>query len=360
MQRIPCVLMRGGTSKGPFFLAWDLPVAVSERDELLLNLMGSGHELEIDGIGGGSPQTSKVAIVSPSLHPDADVDYLFVQVMVSQRRVDTAPNCGNMLCAVGPFAIEQGLVKATGAQTQVRIRNLNTGTLVNAQVQTPDGKVSYEGDTTIDGVPGSAAPVALTFLDAAGSKTGQLFPTGRPRDLIDGIVVTCIDMAMPMVLVQAACLGKRGDETPAELDADADFLQRLESLRLKAGLAMGLGDVSDKVIPKPVLVSPARAGGTLAVRYFMPHNCHRALAITGSIGLATACVTAGSVVAEMLGGISEPRLHQVRIEHPSGAIDVVLSYSGTSPETIRASVVRTARRLFSGYVYAPAAQRLAG
>ncbi|MGE8308463.1 MAG: PrpF domain-containing protein, partial [Pseudomonas protegens] len=174
MQRIPCVLMRGGTSKGPFFLAWDLPVAVSERDELLLNLMGSGHELEIDGIGGGSPQTSKVAIVSPSLHPDADVDYLFVQVMVSQRRVDTAPNCGNMLCAVGPFAIEQGLVKATGAQTQVRIRNLNTGTLVNAQVQTPDGKVSYEGDTTIDGVPGSAAPVALTFLDAAGSKTGQL------------------------------------------------------------------------------------------------------------------------------------------------------------------------------------------
>lgn len=352
--------MRGGTSKGPFFLAWDLPVAVPERDELLLNLMGSGHELEIDGIGGGSPQTSKVAIVSPSLHPEADVDYLFVQVMVSQRRVDTAPNCGNMLCAVGPFAIEQGLVKATGAQTQVRIRNLNTGTMVHAQVQTPDGKVSYEGDTTIDGVPGSAAPVALTFLDAAGSKTGQLFPTGQPQDLIDDIPVTCIDMAMPMVLVQAAHLGKRGDETPAELDADAEFLKRLERLRLKAGLAMGLGDVSDKVIPKPVLVSQARAGGTLAVRYFMPHNCHRALAITGSIGLATACVTAGSVVAQMLGGVSEPRLQKVRIEHPGGAIDVVLSYAANNPETLRASVVRTARRLFSGYVYAPASQRLAG
>ncbi len=250
MQRIPCVLMRGGTSKGPVFLAWDLPVAIAERDELLLNLMGSGHELEIDGIGGGSPQTSKVAIVSPSLHPDADVDYLFVQVMVSQRRVDTAPNCGNMLCAVGPFAIEQGLVKPSGDLTRVRIRNLNTGTFVNSEVQTPEGKVRYEGDTAIDGVPGTAAPVQLTFLDAAGSKTGKLFPTGQPQDLIDGIPVTRIDMAMPMVIVQASQLGKRGDESPAELDADKAFLQRLESLRLKAGLAMGLGDVSDKVIPQ--------------------------------------------------------------------------------------------------------------
>ncbi|AZD29082.1 4-oxalomesaconate tautomerase [Pseudomonas chlororaphis] len=358
MQRIPCVLMRGGTSKGPVFLAWDLPVSIEQRDELLLDLMGSGHELEIDGIGGGSPQTSKVAIVSPSLHPEADVDYLFVQVMVSQRRVDTAPNCGNMLCAVGPFAVEQGLVKATGEQTQVRIRNLNTGTFVHSLVQTPAGKVSYEGDTAIDGVPGTAAPVQLTFLDAAGSKTGKLFPTGNTQDLIDGVPVTCIDMAMPMLIVEAGQLGKRGDESPAELDADKDFLARLEALRLQAGLAMGLGDVSDKVIPKPVLVSPAKAGGTLQVRYFMPHSCHRALAITGSIGLATACVSAGSVAAELLGGATQ--LKQVRLEHPSGGIDVVLSYTGNQGETIRASVVRTARRLFSGFVYAPASQRLAG
>lgn len=358
MQRIPCVLMRGGTSKGPVFLAWDLPVSIEQRDELLLDLMGSGHELEIDGIGGGSPQTSKVAIVSPSLHPEADVDYLFVQVMVSQRRVDTAPNCGNMLCAVGPFAVEQGLVKATGEQTQVRIRNLNTGTFVHSLVQTPAGKVSYEGDTAIDGVPGTAAPVQLTFLDAAGSKTGKLFPTGNTLDLIDGVPVTCIDMAMPMLIVEAGQLGKRGDESPAELDADKGFLERLESLRLQAGLAMGLGDVSDKVIPKPVLVSPAKAGGTLQVRYFMPHSCHRALAITGSIGLATACVSAGSVAAELLGGATQ--LKQVRLEHPSGGIDVVLSYTGNQGETIRASVVRTARRLFSGFVYAPASQRLAG
>lgn len=179
MQHIPCVLMRGGTSKGPVFLASDLPSSPQERDELLLTIMGSGHELEIDGIGGGSPQTSKVAIVSSSEHPDADVDYLFVQVMVSQRRVDTAPNCGNMLCAVGPFAVEQGLVPVTGAVTRVRIRNLNTNTFVDSEVQTPDGKVCYEGDTSIDGVPGTAAPVKLTFLNAAGSKTGKLFPTDR-------------------------------------------------------------------------------------------------------------------------------------------------------------------------------------
>jgi 2-methylaconitate cis-trans-isomerase PrpF len=275
--------------------------------------MGSGHELEIDGIGGGSPQTSKVAIVSPSLHPDADVDYLFVQVMVSQRRVDTAPNCGNMLCAVGPFAVEQGLVKASKGLTRVRIRNLNTGTFVNADVHTPEGTVSYEGDTAIDGVPGTAAPVQLTFLDAAGSKTGKLFPTGQTQDLIDGVPMTCIDMAMPMMIIEAGQLGKRGDESPAELDADKAFLGRLESLRLQAGLAMGLGDVSDKVIPKPVLVSPAKAGGTLQVRYFMPHNCHRALAITGSIGLATPGVSEGSVVSQLLGGGGGPRLKNVRI-----------------------------------------------
>ncbi len=360
MQPIPCVLMRGGTSKGPVFLASDLPSSTEERDELLLAVMGSGHELEIDGIGGGSPQTSKVAIVSPSPHADADVDYLFVQVMVSQRRVDTAPNCGNMLCAVGPFAVEQGLVEPSGDVTQVRIRNLNTGTFVCAEVSTPGGQVSYDGDTSIDGVPGSAAPVQLTFLDAAGSKTGAMFPTGRLTDVFDGIPVTCIDMAMPMVIIEASLLGKRGDETPAELDADKDFLRQLEALRLRAGAAMGLGDVSEKVIPKPVLVSRPTAGGTLKVRYFMPHNCHKALAITGSIGLATACVSEGTVVAQLLGSGTTPRLQQVRLEHPSGSIQVALAYVGEQGQTIRASVVRTARRLFSGEVYAPGARLLAG
>ncbi|MGO3985573.1 4-oxalomesaconate tautomerase [Pseudomonas sp. SAS7] len=359
MQRIPCVLMRGGTSKGPFFHAWDLPANVVERDELLINLMGSGHELEIDGIGGGSPQTSKVAIISPSLHADADVDYLFVQVMVAQRRVDTAPNCGNMLCAVGPFAIEQGLVKGKEGKTLVRIRNLNTGTFVNSLVETPGGIVRYEGRTAIDGVPGTAAPVHLTFLDAVGSKTGKLFPTGQAKDLIDGIPVTCIDMAMPMMVVEASQLGVTGSETAAQLDANSELLERLEALRLKAGKAMGLGDVSGMVIPKPVLVSKPRYDGTLQVRYFMPHNCHRALAITGAVGLATACVSPGTVIVDLLGEGAQ-QLTEVRLEHPSGGIDIALTRSGADGQTIQASVVRTARRLFSGFVYAPTFRRLAG
>ncbi|MBG7459148.1 4-oxalomesaconate tautomerase [Pseudomonas aeruginosa] len=359
MQRIPCVLMRGGTSKGPFFHARDLPGNVAERDELLISLMGSGHELEIDGIGGGSPQTSKVAIISPSTHPDADVDYLFVQVMVAQRRVDTAPNCGNMLCAVGPFAIEQGLVEAQQGKTRVRIRNLNTNTFVDSLVETPGGIVRYEGRTAIDGVPGTAAPVLLTFLDAVGSKTGRLFPTGRERDVIDGVTMTCIDMAMPMMLVEASQLGCRGSESPARLDADTRLLRRLEVLRLQAGRAMGLGDVNGMVIPKPVLISPPQHGGTLQVRYFMPHNCHRSLAITGAIGLATACVSPGTVAMDMLGDRAR-ELTEVHLEHPSGAIDVALSRSGAEGRTIQASVVRTARRLFSGFVYVPSRRKLAG
>ncbi|WP_323150025.1 PrpF domain-containing protein, partial [Pseudomonas oryzihabitans] len=232
MQRIPCVLMRGGTSKGPFFHASDLPSDPALRDEMLIDLMGAGHELEIDGIGGGSPQTSKVAIISPSSHADADVDYLFVQVMVADRRVDTAPNCGNMLCAVGPFAVEQGLVAARDGKTLVRIRNLNTDSFVDALVHTPGGVVRYEGDTAIDGVPGTAAPVQLTFLDAVGSKTGKLFPTGQATDVFDGVPVTCIDMAMPMMIVDARHLGVTGSERPAELDADTGLLARLEALRL--------------------------------------------------------------------------------------------------------------------------------
>lgn len=359
MQRIPCVLMRGGTSKGPFFHARDLPGNVAERDELLISLMGSGHELEIDGIGGGSPQTSKVAIISPSTHPDADVDYLFVQVMVAQRRVDTAPNCGNMLCAVGPFAIEQGLVEAQQGKTRVRIRNLNTNTFVDSLVETPGGIVRYEGRTAIDGVPGTAAPVLLTFLDAVGSKTGRLFPTGRERDVIDGVTMTCIDMAMPMMLVEASQLGCRGSESPARLDADTRLLRRLEALRLQAGRAMGLGDVNGMVIPKPVLISPPQHGGTLQVRYLMPHNCHRSLAITGAIGLATACVSPGTVAMDMLGDRAR-ELTEVHLEHPSGVIDVALSRSGAEGRTIQASVVRTARRLFSGFVYVPSWRKLAG
>ena len=355
MQAIPCVLMRGGTSRGPVFLANHLPSNPALRDELLLKLMGSGHELEIDGIGGGSPQTSKVAIVSTSSHPDADVDYLFVQVMVAQRRVDTAPNCGNMLCAIGPFAIEHGLVNAATPVTRVRIRNVNTNTLIDSEVLTPNGRVRYEGDTSIDGVPGTAAPIKLTFLDAAGAKTGRLLPTGQVRDRFDGVEVTCIDMAMPMVLMHAAALGKTGYESPAELDADSELLARLESIRLQAGRAMGLGDVSQMVIPKPVLLSSPRNGGSLNTRYFMPHSCHRALAATGAIGLASACALPGSV-AHDLAPVNGPTL--VKLEHAGGQIEVSLEPAADdSPEAMRASLIRTARRLFTGDVYVPSSRR---
>ncbi|SDH28211.1 hypothetical protein SAMN05216603_107184 [Pseudomonas benzenivorans] len=358
MQAIPCVLMRGGTSRGPVFLANHLPSDPAQRDELLLKIMGSGHELEIDGIGGGSPQTSKVAIVSASSHPQADVDYLFVQVMVAQRRVDTAPNCGNMLCAIGPFAIEHGLVNAAAPVTRVRIRNLNTNTLIDSEVLTPHGRVRYEGDTQIDGVPGTAAPIKLTFLDAAGAKTGRLLPTGQVRDRFDGVEVTCIDMAMPMVLMHAEALGKSGDETPAELDADAELLQRLESIRLQAGRAMGLGDVTQMVIPKPVLLSPARQGGSLNTRYFMPHNCHRSLAATGAIGLASACALPGSVAFD-LAPVRGAAL--VRLEHPGGQIEVSLECAEDEPpEAMRASLIRTARRLFTGEVFVPSSRSARG
>ena len=354
MLKIPCVLMRGGTSKGPVILASDLPTKIEERDAVLLGLMGAGHELEIDGIGGGSPQTSKVAIVSPSDSPDADVDYLFVQVMVNERRVDTTPNCGNMLCAVGPFAIEKGLVKAKNPITTVRIRNLNTGTLVDAEVQTPDFYVNYEGDTHIDGVPGTAAPVGLTFLNSAGCKTGKLLPTGNAVDLFDGVEVTCIDMAMPMVLMDATQMGKTGGETPAELEADRAFMTRLEHIRRQAGAAMGFGDVTDKVIPKPVLLSKPGAGGTIRVRYFMPHNCHKSLAITGSIGISTATLIEGSVAYKIISEQPKaPYTNIVNIEHPSGKISVSLLKEGNEIEKTRAAVIRTSRKLFEGTVCVP-------
>lgn len=354
MFNIPCVLMRGGTSKGPVILASDLPDNIQERDIVLLNLMGAGHELEIDGIGGGSPQTSKVAIVSASDSPDADIDYLFVQVMVKERRVDTTPNCGNMLCAVGPFAIEKGLVAPKNPVTTVRIRNLNTGTLVNVEVQTPDFKVTYDGDTQIDGVPGSAAPIGLTFLNSAGCKTGKLLPTGNTIDVFDGIEVTCIDMAMPMILIDAHQMGKMGGESPSELDFDLVFMQRLEKIRLKAGAAMGFGDVTGKVIPKPVLLSKPTEGGTIKVRYFMPHNCHKSLAITGSIGISTATIIKGSVAQKIISSQPEYALTSiVTIEHPSGKITVSLLKDGNQIENTQAAVLRTARKLFEGNVCVP-------
>ncbi|HGN1705289.1 TPA: 4-oxalomesaconate tautomerase [Providencia rettgeri] len=350
MRKIPCTLMRGGTSKGVFLLADSLPKDIKQRDELILAIMGSGHALQIDGIGGGSPQTSKVAIISPSTHPDADIDYLFAQVSVIERIVDTSPNCGNILCAVGSFAIEKGLVPVTGETTTVKIRNINTNTFVNSTVQTPNGHVEYDGDTTIASVPGHAAPVALTFLNACGTKTGKLLPTGHSIDTIEGVDVSCIDMAMPVVLIDAPQLNKTGYETAEQLETDSEFMQKLEAIRIKAGAAMGLGDVSKKVIPKPILVSPAIHGGTINVRYFMPHKCHGALAVTGAIAIATSTILPNSIVKQYIHSVD---MKNIAIEHLSGKFEVSLNQKGDAPEGIQASIIRTARKLFEGDVYVP-------
>ena len=317
--------------------------------------MGCGHELQIDGLGGGHPQTSKIAIVGRSVQAGADIDYLFAQAGVRDGRIDTAPNCGNMLAGVGPFAIEAGLVAATGPETRVRIHNVNTRKLIEAIVQTPNGKVAYEGDAAIDGVPGTAAPIRLSFLDAAGAKTGRLLPTGRVRDRIEGIEATCIDMAMPMVLLRAADLGKSGHESPAELDADTALLSRLETIRRAAGALMGLGDVTHSVIPKPVLLAPAQAGGTIAVRYFTPRACHRSVAATGAVGLATACVLEGSLAQELAGPAPSGPTAAIVLEHPAGRIPIELELAPAGAEipVLRASLIRTARRLFAGSVFVP-------
>lgn len=347
-RAVPCTLMRGGTSRGAFFLASDLPPNPAARDAALISAMGAGHDLQIDGLGGGNPLTSKVAIVSRSVRADADIDYLFAQVKVGQRLVDTSPNCGNMLSAVGPFAIERGLVRAQLGETRIRIFNINTGKRVEAVMQTPDGRVSYDGNCRIDGVPGTAAPILLTFLDAAGAKTGRLFPSGQTIDIIDGIPCTLIDAATPLMIVEAAHLGKTGHESPHQLDADRGFIGRLEALRLEAGRRMGLGDVRGLVIPKPVLVAEPAAGGTLTARYFMPHLAHKALAVTGAVGIATAATIAGTVTNGIAprAGIGQP----IRIEHPSGGLDLTLAQRQPGG-AFEVSLVRTARKIFDGAVF---------
>lgn len=346
---IPCVLMRGGTSKGPFFLASDLPADPAARDRLLLDLMGSGHPLQIDGIGGGNALSSKVAIIDRASRPDADIDYLFAQVKVEERRVDTSPNCGNMLAAAAPFAIEAGLVAGGHPRTQVRIHNVNTGKIIRATVQTPQGRVTYRGDTRIAGVPGHAAPIELTFLDAAGTRGGHLLPTGAARERIDGVEVSCIDCAIPMVLMPAMAFGLRGDEPPSRLNGDPALLRRLEAIRIEAGRRMGMPDAGSHVIPKPVLLAARDSAPGLRVRYFMPHQCHGALAITGGVGIATAVVTPGTVAHSLAGPLDGSGT--IVLEHPSGCLEVSIQREHPGGGWA-AGVIRTARRLFEGHVFA--------
>jgi 2-methylaconitate cis-trans-isomerase PrpF len=343
--------MRGGTSRGPYLLASDLPADPPRRDAVLLRIMGSPHPLQVDGIGGANTLTSKVAIVSRSREPGADVDYLFAQVSVNEAIVDTEPNCGNMLSGVGPFAIEAGLVRADERETLVRIFNVNTRTIIEAVIQTPGGRVEYEGDTRIDGVADAAAPIRLTFLDAMGGVTGKLLPTGNVVDVIDGVEVSCVDMAMPVMIMAAEAMGKTGKETPAELDADRALFARIEAIRLKAGRLMGMGDVSKLVVPKPVLASRPSAPGGIASRYLTPHACHKTHAATGALAVGTAAALPGSVARRF---VDPPDFAggALRIEHPAGAIPVNLELAGLG-EVRRASLVRTARRIFEGNVLVP-------
>jgi 2-methylaconitate cis-trans-isomerase PrpF/tripartite-type tricarboxylate transporter receptor subunit TctC len=349
---IPCVLMRAGTSRGPFFLREWLPADETTRDEALIGAIGASDLLQLDGVGGGSTLTSKVAIVSRSREPGCDVDYLFAQVGVGQRSVDTRPNCGNMLAGVAPFAIEQGLVPARDDTTTVRVFNVNTKSRIDVTVQTPGGRVSYEGTTRIDGVAGTAAPIRLNFLDAWGAVTGKLFPTGRRIDVVDGTEVTCIDAAMPLVIMRARDLGVTGRETPALLDANEPLLEKIERVRRIAGRLMGLGDVANSVVPKPVLVSEGDSADSVTSRYFTPRRCHASHAVTGAIGVATAFALPGTVASR-----SEPvaGTRNIAVLHPQGRIDIEVEIDGTgdAARVLRAALLRTARKVMQGDLHLP-------
>jgi 4-oxalomesaconate tautomerase len=349
---IRCMLMRGGTSKGAYFLASDLPHDTSERDDLLLRVMGSPDARQIDGIGGAHPLTSKVAIVEKSATSSADVDFLFAQVSVDRALIDTTPNCGNILAGVGPFAIERSLVSASEPETRVRVRTLNTGTLAELIVSTPAGSVTYEGAERIDGVPGTAAAIPINFLDAAGSVCGSLLPTGHAVDVIQGVEATCIDNGMPVVILLASDFGFSGEESPANVEAATAALQRIEVVRREAGERMGMGDVSDAVVPKVSLISPARNGGAIRTHNLIPRRCHTSIGVFAAVSVATACMEPESW-AHRIARLPEGNIKRLKIEHPSGEFEVRLEVGGDAdhPTVERAGLVRTARALFDGVVF---------
>jgi 4-oxalomesaconate tautomerase len=356
---IRCMVMRGGTSKGAYFLADDLPADPAERDDLLLRIMGSPDPRQIDGIGSAHPLTSKVAVLAPSEMPGVDIDYLFLQVMVDQPIVTDKQNCGNILAGVGPFAVERGLIPA-GADdvTRTRIRMVNTGQLVTATFATPGGVVRYDGDTAIDGVPGTASPVVLDFssadepADEPAPKPAAtaVFPTGSVRDEIGGIPVTCVDNGMPVVVVAAASLGRTGYETVAELEADEQLRARVQELRVEAGKAMGLGDVTHTTVPKVSLVAPPAAGGTICTRTYIPVRVHESIGVLGAVSVGTAILVPGAVGHDMAAVGTGSRLS---VEHPTGAVGIAvdLDLSVSPPRVLRAGVIRTARKLLDGTVF---------
>jgi 4-oxalomesaconate tautomerase len=346
------MLMRGGTSKGLYFLADELPADREARDRLLLAAMGSPDPRQVDGAGGAHPLTSKVAIVSRAATPGADIDFLFAQVAIDEPRVDTTPNCGNILAGVGPFAIERGLVPAQIGQTRIRVRTVNTGTIAELAIETPGGRVNYEGEARIDGVPGTAAAIAIDFLDAAGSVCGELLPTGHAVDRVAGVEVTLIDNGMPVIVLAAKEVGRTGHEPRDHLNEDRELKARLEEIRLAAGPLMNLGNVSKKVVPKIALVAEPRAGGALATRSFIPHECHASIGVFAALTVATAAVLPDSPAARVA-SIPAGRVKTLSVEHPTGEFSVQLEVGGTAEQPVieRAGLIRTARPIMDGVVF---------
>lgn len=354
LTAIPCTLMRGGTSKGLYFHADDLPAERPLFDQVLLAAMGSPDARQIDGVGGAHPLTSKVAVISRATRADADVDYLFLQVVVDKREVSDSQNCGNLLAGVGPWAIEHGFVAATDTTTPVRIHMVNTRSIAVAHVSTPGGLVEYEGETRIDGVPGSAAAIPLEFLDIAGSSCGSMLPTGSPVDTVEGIQVTCVDNGMPVVVMRAEDLGVSGGETPEQLERNVALKARVENMRLHVGHRMNLGEVMNKTVPKMCLVSAPRHGGAIATRMFIPHRVHEAIGVLGAVSVATACVIPGSIAAAIAKvGVGER--HRLDIEHPTGffTVDMEVEVKDNRVEVKRSALLRTARKLMRGEVFVP-------
>ncbi|MFF6980231.1 4-oxalomesaconate tautomerase [Streptomyces sp. NPDC008343] len=349
---VPCVLMRGGTSKGLYLLAEDLPDAAPARDDLLMRLLGTPDARQIDGLGGATPLTSKVAVVSRSAQPGADIDYLFLQVGVDEAVVSDRQNCGNLLAGVGQFAVERGLVPAGDPETEVRIRMVNSGSVALTRFPTPAGVVQYAGDTAIAGVPGTAAPVVLEFADTVGSATGRLLPTGSVQDVIDGTPVTCVDNGMPVVVASAESFGLSGHEPHSELAANQQLLARIDRLRIQAGALMGLGDVTTQSVPKTTLVAEPRDGGMLATRTFIPVRPHTAIGVLGAISAATAVRLPGAVGHDLTTSWPADGV-RVDIEHPTGhlVIEVDVDPAAEPPTVRRSGVVRTARKLFDGMAF---------
>jgi len=347
---VPCTLIRGGTSRGAYFRDTDLPADPMARNALLARIMGGPDPLQVDGIGGGHPLTSKVAVISPAKVDAADVDYLFLQVDPARQTVSDAQNCGNLLAGVGVYALHKGMVPTADERTLVRVRLLNSGAICHLTLRTPGGAVAVEGDAVIDGVPGSGAPIICSYEDAAGSSCGSLLPTAGLIDEVDGTEVTCVDNGMPVVVLRAADFGLHGDERPADLEANAALKDRLEAIRLRIGPKMNLGDVADQPVPKMCLVSPPRRGGLVSTRTFLPHACHKSIGVLGALSVASACLMEGSV-AGPFARIPEGNPKTVAVEHPSGALQVQMELNEDN-EVATAGVVRTARLLFDGVAMA--------